>query len=93
MLTIEEIQKVARLSKLELTGEELKKHQIELSGILDFFKKLSKVETENVDPLFQVNGLENVIRKDKVENFPAEKLLECSPREKSQHMISVPNVF
>jgi aspartyl-tRNA(Asn)/glutamyl-tRNA(Gln) amidotransferase subunit C len=93
MLSLEEIKKVAKLSKLELTDEEMKKYQTELSGILDFFEKLKEVDTDGVEPLSQVTGLENVLRTDEVENFPAEKLLQSSPREKSQNMVSVPNVF
>ncbi len=93
MLSIEEIKKVAKLSKLELTDQEIKKQQAELSGILDFFEKLKEVDTTGVEPLSQVTGLENILRKDEVENFSSKKLLNSSQRKKSQNMVSVPNVF
>ncbi len=93
MLSLEEIQKVARLSKLELTPDEEKKYQAELSELLGFFEKLENVDTSSVEPLSQVTGLENNLRIDEVQNFDADKLLKCSPREKSQDMVSVPAVF
>lgn len=93
MISLEEIQKVARLSKLELTPAEQEKYQAELSELLGFFEKLEKVNTDTVEPLSQVTGLENNLRTDTVENFDSDDLLECSPREKIDHMVSVPAVF
>ncbi len=93
MITNADIQKIANLSKLDLTKEEEKRYLEELSGILGFFEKLEKIDTENVEPLSQVTGLENNLRQDVVENFEASKLLNCSTREKHQNMVSVPAVF
>jgi len=93
MITPADIQKTAHLSKLNLTEEEEKRYLEELSGILGFFEKLEKVDTENVEPLSQVTGLVDNLRKDEVESFDASKLLNCSPREKHQNMVSVPPVF
>ena len=93
MITPADIEKVARLSKLNLSDEEAKKHLEELSNILGFFEKLETVDTEGVEPLSQVTGLTDNLRTDEVEGFDASKLLACSPREKSQNMVSVPPVF
>jgi len=93
MITPADIEKVARLSKLDLSEEEAQRYLEELSDILGFFEKLEKVDTDGVEPLSQVTGLTNNLRVDEVEGFDAQKLLECSPREKSQNMVSVPAVF
>ena len=93
MITPDDIEKVARLSQLNLSEEEAKQYLEELSGILGFFEKLETVDTEGVEPLSQVTGLENNFRTDEVHSFDAEKLLKCSPREKFDNMVSVPAVF
>lgn len=59
-----DVRKVAKLANLTLTDEETQKFEHQLSSILDYFKKLNEVDTENVEETSQVTGLENVTRKD-----------------------------
>ncbi len=92
MLTKEEIIKIAHLSRLQLTEEEITKHQNELSGVFDFFEMLEEVDTDGVEPTSQVTGLEDALRKDVVLKYKGD-LLECSPQNKIGTQISVPNVF
>lgn len=65
-LTVEEIRHIAKLANLALSDSELKKFQSQLSQVLEYVGKLSKVETKGVEPTSQVTGLENVFREDKV---------------------------
>ena len=92
MLTKEEIIKIARLSRLQLTEEEIVKYQNELSGVFDFFEMLKEVDTNGVEPTYQVTGLEDVLRKDIVIDYEGD-LLACSPQNKIGTQVSVPNVF
>jgi aspartyl-tRNA(Asn)/glutamyl-tRNA(Gln) amidotransferase subunit C len=64
MLSEKEIEKIAQLARIELTAEEKKLLQKELSKILDFFGQLDKVDIKNVDPLYQTTGLLNSFRTD-----------------------------
>lgn len=75
---------VAKLANLPLTAEEKKRFEIQLSSILDYFKKLEQVDlpagkagTKEVKPTSQVTGLENVTREDVVSpSLPQEEVLK-----------------
>jgi aspartyl-tRNA(Asn)/glutamyl-tRNA(Gln) amidotransferase subunit C len=66
MLSIEEVEKIAKLARLDLTPEEKKKYAEELGRILDYIGQLKEVDTKNIEPTAQVTGLSNVTREDEV---------------------------
>jgi aspartyl-tRNA(Asn)/glutamyl-tRNA(Gln) amidotransferase subunit C len=63
-LSIQQIEHIAKLSKLELSKEEKELYSSQLSQVLEYVGQLSEVDTENVEPLSNVTGLENVTRED-----------------------------
>lgn len=63
-VTIDEIQKLARLSRIHLTDDEARTYQQEIAHILDYVEKLNDVNTDGVVETAQVTGLENVMRED-----------------------------
>lgn len=65
-LDLEQIEHIAKLSKLELTAEEKDKYSRELSSVLDYVEQLSEVNTDNVEPTANITGLSNVFREDEV---------------------------
>jgi aspartyl-tRNA(Asn)/glutamyl-tRNA(Gln) amidotransferase subunit C len=65
-LTSEEVVHIAKLAKLKLSDEEIKKFQKQLSCIIVFVDELKKINTNNVVPTAQVTGLNNVFRDDVV---------------------------
>lgn len=50
MLTREQVLHIAKLSNFELTEDEIKKFQIQLSQVLDYFEILKKVDTSHIPP-------------------------------------------
>jgi len=71
------IERVAELARLNLKPEEKQKLEKDLGAILDYVKKLDKIDTKNVEPTSHVLDLENVYRKDEVRvSNAAEKALE-----------------
>ena len=58
-ITIEEVKKIAQMSKLNIEGEEEKFSQL-LSQTLDYIKMLEELDTSKVGETFQVTGLTNV---------------------------------
>lgn len=50
MISEEDVLKIARLAKLELKPEEIKKFSIQLSSVISYVKKLDEVDTFNVAP-------------------------------------------
>ena len=67
-LTTQQIQHIANLAYIELNEKEIEKFQKELSLILDWVEQLSEVDTNDIEPMGQVTGLCNVMRKDKVKS-------------------------
>ncbi len=72
-LTREDILQLARLAKLELTDEEIKKFQNELGDILGYVEKLSEVDVKGLKPTTQVTGLVNVMRNDEIKPYQADQ--------------------
>jgi len=93
MLHKDEIIKIASLSNLLLSPDELKQYQGELSEILKFFETLQEVDTEGVSPTAQVTGLENITRKDDIAQEKIETLLDSSSLPRHNGQVSVPAVF
>lgn len=65
MLSTEEVKKVAQLARIELSDTEVEKFQQDLSSILDYVEELKAVDTEGLEIVSSVTGLENVQREDK----------------------------
>lgn len=66
VLSTKEIEYIANLARLELTGEEIERYGRELSAILGYIDQLQKVDTEGILPCAQVTGKSNVWRTDEV---------------------------
>jgi aspartyl/glutamyl-tRNA(Asn/Gln) amidotransferase C subunit len=65
-LSIDEIQKVAKLARIELSGKELEKMALDASSILDFVETIQKTDTGGIKPTSQVTGLTDVWREDEI---------------------------
>lgn len=59
-----QVKKVAKLANLPLTPDEESLYGEQLSKILEYVDQLNEVDTSNVDPVYNVTGLENVFRGD-----------------------------
>jgi len=66
ILKLEEISHIAKLAKLNLSDEELKKFSGQLSETIDFVDKLNELNTSGGLPTSQTTGLKNVFREDKI---------------------------
>src|SRR5688572_11532457 len=65
-VTPEEVRKVAQLGRLGLSDEEVTRATQQLSGILDHFSQIQKIDTTGVPTSDDVTGLKNVTRADQV---------------------------
>lgn len=75
MITKEDLQKLADLSRLNLNDEELNSFESDLSGLIDYVSMLDGLELKDIQPTAQVTGLMNVFREDKTENRSQAELL------------------
>lgn len=89
-LTREDVLKLARLARLDLTENEIEQYRTELSEILQYVEQLQGVDVKGLKPTNQVTGLTNVTRQDKVKDYgyKPEDLLQNVPAVKD-HQIKV----
>lgn len=66
MITIKEVEHVAKLARLELTEEEKEKYSKQLGAILDYAKQMDEIDTEGVEPMSHAIPIVNVMREDEV---------------------------
>ena len=59
-----DVEHVAFLARLRLTGEELDRLEGQLNHILDQYAKLSEIDTSAIPPTAQTIELENILRED-----------------------------
>jgi len=89
-LTRDDVLKLAALSRLKLTEDEIDRFSVELPKILDYVEILQDVDTASLEPTYQLTGLKNVMRADEVKAYQAkpEDLLKLSPStEKNQYKV------
>jgi aspartyl-tRNA(Asn)/glutamyl-tRNA(Gln) amidotransferase subunit C len=61
-----DVAKVARLARLDLTGEEIDRMTAQLAGMLDHFADMDALDLAAVEPMTQPYPLQNVLRADVV---------------------------
>ena len=69
MISEQEVARVAHLSRLSLTQEEIQKLASQLSGVLAAFEKVAKVPTEGVEPLVTPTEMQEHWREDHIEKW------------------------
>ena len=92
-LSKDDVIKIAVLSKLEFSDDEIESFRNDLSGILNHMEELNELDTAGVSPLFNVLDLHDVVREDKVkESLSLEDVLKNSP-DKDENFIIVPKII
>jgi len=93
-LSKEEIEHIAKLSRLDLSSEEKERYSRELSAVLAYVDQLSEVDTETVEPTANVTGLQNIWRDDSVESSGiTHDDIELNAPEFKDGFFVVPGVF
>jgi aspartyl-tRNA(Asn)/glutamyl-tRNA(Gln) amidotransferase subunit C len=89
-----DVAQLATLSSLQLGDDEIDGLQQDIAAILTYVQQLAELDTEGVEPTYQVTDLENVWREDAVidEQTTREQLLALAP-ESAEHQIKVPKVL
>jgi len=91
-LSEKDVQYVARLSRLELSAEEVQLYSQQLSSILGYIEQLNKLDTQDVEPLSHVLDLKNVLREDAVKpSLPQKEILANGPEIAAGHF-KVPKI-
>jgi aspartyl-tRNA(Asn)/glutamyl-tRNA(Gln) amidotransferase subunit C len=84
--------KIAKLSRIKISENEVEEFSLQLSSILDWVEQLNEINTDNVEPLSSVSLAKLPLRSD-VENTSddSKKILSNAP-EKLENYFVVPKV-
>jgi aspartyl-tRNA(Asn)/glutamyl-tRNA(Gln) amidotransferase subunit C len=88
-----DIEKVARLARLELSEEERVTFGAQLEQILSYMEQLNQLDTRGVEPTSHAIPIHNVFREDQNNaSFPQEEVLRIAPDEEDGHF-KVPRII
>lgn len=93
-ISIDDVKKLARLSALNMSEEEAVSMQADLTQILGYVEQLQAVDTDGVEPTYQVHYLETVTRPDEIIDYgiSQEELLKNAPKQADGSVV-VPRVL
>ncbi len=92
-MDLDQVRKVARLARLELSDADLALMAGQLTAILDYFDQLKQVDTDGVEPLAHPLPIQNVFRADEASpSLPVDVALQNAPR-RTGDFFAVPAVF
>lgn len=92
MISIKDVEHVARLARLALNEEEKDMFARQLGEIVDYFNLLNELDTANIEPMAHAVPMFNVMRDDTVEkNYQRDEMLAISPYEEDG-FIRVPKI-
>jgi len=92
MITIKDVEHVAKLARLELTEEEKELYTKQLGDVLKYVDQMNEVDTSNVKPMTQVIDFVNVMREDEVRYDVSKKDLMANAPEEENGFFKVPKI-
>ena len=88
-----DIEKVARLARLELSEKEKKTFGNQLEQILTYMEQLNRIDTTGVEPTSHAIPIQNALREDETRSsVPREEVLGIAPEEGDGHF-RVPRII
>ena len=87
-LSRDDILKLARLARLDVSEEEIELYQKELSSILQYVEQIQNTDVTGLKPTTQVTGLTNVMRDDEVRDYGVspDELLRLAPNTQDRQL-------
>jgi aspartyl-tRNA(Asn)/glutamyl-tRNA(Gln) amidotransferase subunit C len=86
------VRKIARLARLQLTTPEVENMQNSLSQIFTWIEQLNEVDTQGIEPLFNVTLEQMPMQEDIVNDGNYVKAVLANAPEVALNMFSVPKV-
>lgn len=95
MLSQEEVKHIALLARIGIKEDEIEKYQKDLSAVLDFFRELEAVATDDVEAIGHITGTADVARRDRAEDFgiAGKEMILSNVPETKNGFVKVKSVF
>lgn len=92
-LTLEEVEHIAALARLDLSLEEKERYRQQLSAILDYAHRLQELDTEGIPPTASVLPPRSVLRQDAARpGLDPSEVIQNAPKAED-NQFKVPPVF
>jgi aspartyl-tRNA(Asn)/glutamyl-tRNA(Gln) amidotransferase subunit C len=92
-ITPEEVERVARLARLEVSPDEKEELTRQMNRILQYVEKLNELDTTGVSPTSHAIDLQNAFRDDAVDvSLPRDASLENAPESNGAEFV-VPRII
>ena len=92
MITVKDVEHVAKLARLELTEEEKVLYTKQLGDVLKYVDQMNEVDTSNVKPMAQVIDFLNVMSEDIPEQKISKEALMANAPEEENGFFKVPKI-
>lgn len=94
-ITKDTVNKMAQLGNIEITEDEANSFALDIERTLAYVDQLKELDTDSIEPTYQVTGLKNVWRKDVIEKPSPSRddLLQCAGNNILNSQIKVPKVL
>ncbi len=92
-LDVQQVRKVAKLARLDLTDQEIGEFTTQLGAILEYVEKMNELDTSDVEPLAHCLPVHNVFRDDQIcPSLGTEKALANAP-DRDGDFFKVPKIL
>ncbi|MEM9244898.1 MAG: Asp-tRNA(Asn)/Glu-tRNA(Gln) amidotransferase subunit GatC [Cyanobacteria bacterium P01_F01_bin.153] len=92
-ISLDEVRKVALLSRIALTDDEEERFAAQLNDILDYVEQLNELDVEGVEPTTRAIDVSNVMRQDAHSTYEnREGLLNNAP-DRDEDFFKVPKIL
>jgi len=92
MITVKDVEHVAKLARLELTEDEKVKFTKQLGDVLKYVEQMNEVDTTGVEPMAHAFDLVNVMREDVVVHEETKEALMANAPEEENGFFRVPKI-
>jgi len=93
-ITNDDVRHLAQLSSLQMSDAEVESLRADIEKIINYIKQLDELDTDGVEPTYQVTGLQNVWRDDEIiDSSVSRQQLLALAAEQSDNCVKVPKVL
>ena len=94
-ITKDTVKKMAQLGNIEITEDEANSFALDIERTLAYVDQLKELDTDSIEPTYQVTGLKNIWRKDVIEKPSPSRddLLQWAGNNILNSQIKVPKVL
>ena len=93
-ITNDDVRHLAQLSSLQMSDAEVESLRADIEKIINYINQLDKLDTDGVEPTYQLTGLQNVWRDDEIiDSSVSRRQLLALAAEQSDNCVKVPKVL